>query len=281
MISLNKDQKLAWCHAALILTKKVSVGSVTANNMLRDMLLNIGSFEDIYNQNFGMFPIEERVENQLDRAYEKIDFDFKVITINDPEYPEKLRSVEGATPVLYCRGDLSLLNADKTISFVGTRELHNPEHVRHGDEVIARLLNAGYKAIVSGLATGSDTLGHQAALKYSGRTIAVLGTPLDQYFPKENRELQDEIAKNHLLVSEYPIGIRSFGSFFANRNRTTVGLASEGVVVARAGDRSGTQYAIRHCVEQGKQLYVLENNIYEPDYQWVQRYKDNMKVIRQ
>ncbi|HDI3253754.1 DNA-processing protein DprA [Vibrio cholerae] len=281
MISLNKDQKLAWCHAALILTKKVSVGSVTANNMLRDMLLNIGSFEDIYNQNFGMFPIEERVENQLDRAYEKIDFDFKVITINDPEYPEKLRSVEGATPVLYCRGDLSLLNADKTISFVGTRELHNPEHVRHGDEVIARLLNAGYKAIVSGLATGSDTLGHQAALKYSGRTIAVLGTPLDQYFPKENRELQDEIAKNHLLVSEYPIGIRSFGSFFANRNRTTVGLASEGVVVARAGDRSGTQYAIRHCVEQGKQLYVLENNIYEPDYKWVQRYKDNMKVIRQ
>ncbi|EJL6401081.1 DNA-protecting protein DprA [Vibrio navarrensis] len=281
MINLNKDQKLAWCHAALILTKKVPVGSVTANNKLRDMLLNIGSFEDIYNQHFGMFPIEEKIENQLDRAYSKIDFDFKVITINDPEYPEKLRSVEGATPVLYCRGDLSLLNADKTISFVGTRELHNPEHVRHGDAVIGRLLNAGYQAIVSGLAAGSDTLGHRSALKHSGRTIAVLGTPLDQYFPKENRELQDEIAKNHLLVSEYPIGIRSFGSFFANRNRTTVGLSSEGVVVARAGDRSGTQYAIRHCVEQGKQLYALENNIYEPEYQWVQKYKDNMKVIRQ
>ncbi|EKB1970463.1 DNA-binding protein [Vibrio parahaemolyticus] len=281
MINLNKVQKLAWCHAALILTKKVSVGSVTANNKLRDMLLNIGSFEDIYNQHFGMFPIEEKIENQLDRAYSKIDFDFKVITINDPEYPEKLRSVEGATPVLYCRGDLSLLNADKTISFVGTRELHNPEHVRHGDAVIGRLLNAGYQAIVSGLAAGSDTLGHRSALKHSGRTIAVLGTPLDQYFPKENRELQDEIAKNHLLVSEYPIGIRSFGSFFANRNRTTVGLSSEGVVVARAGDRSGTQYAIRHCVEQGKQLYALENNIYEPEYQWVQKYKDNMKVIRQ
>ncbi|EIE1198455.1 MULTISPECIES: DNA-processing protein DprA [Vibrio] len=281
MINLSKDQKLAWYHAALILTKKVPVGSVTANNKLRDMLLNIGSFEDIYNQHFGMFPIEEKVENQLNSAYSKIDFDFKVITINDPEYPEKLRSVEGATPVLYCRGDLSLLNADKTISFVGTRELHNPEHVRHGEAVIGRLLDAGYQAIVSGLAAGSDTLGHQAALKYSGRTIAVLGTPLDQYFPKENRELQDEIAKNHLLISEYPIGIRSFGSFFANRNRTTVGLSSEGVVVARAGDRSGTQYAIRHCVEQGKQLYALENNIFEPEYQWVKKYKDSMKVIRQ
>ncbi|ELS9243392.1 DNA-protecting protein DprA [Vibrio cholerae] len=281
MINLAKDQKLAWYHAALILTKKMSVGSVSANNKLRDMFLNIGSFEDIFNQYFGMFPIEERIENQLDSAYSKINFDFKVITINDPEYPEKLRSVEGATPVLYCRGDLSLLNADKTISFVGTRELHNPEHVRHGEAVIGRLLNAGYQAIVSGLAAGSDTLGHQAALKYSGRTIAVLGTPLDQYFPKENRELQDEIARNHLLVSEYPIGIRSFGSFFANRNRTTVGLSSEGVVVARAGDRSGTQYAIRHCIEQGKQLYALENNIYEPEYQWVKKYKDNIKVIRQ
>ncbi len=281
MINLNKDQKLAWFHAALILTKNVPVGSVTANSKLRDMLLNIGSFEDIYNQHYSMFPIEKNIENQLDRAYSKINFDFKAITINDPEYPEKLRSVDGATPVLYCRGDLSLLNANKTISFVGTRELHNPEHVRHGDAVIGRLLNAGYQAIVSGLAAGSDTLGHQAALKYSGRTIAVLGTPLDQYFPKENRELQDEIARNHLLVSEYPIGIRSFGSFFANRNRTTVGLSSAGVVVARASDRSGTQYAIRHCVEQGKQLYALENNIYEPEYQWVQKYKNMMKVIRQ
>lgn len=281
MINLNKDQKLAWFHAALILTKNVPVGSVTANSKLRDMLLNIGSFEDIYNQHYSMFPIEKNIENQLDRAYSKINFDFKAITINDPEYPEKLRSVDGATPVLYCRGDLSLLNANKTISFVGTRELHNPEHVRHGDAVIGRLLNAGYQAIVSGLAAGSDTLGHQAALKYLGRTIAVLGTPLDQYFPKENRELQDEIARNHLLVSEYPIGIRSFGSFFANRNRTTVGLSSAGVVVARASDRSGTQYAIRHCVEQGKQLYALENNIYEPEYQWVQKYKNMMKVIRQ
>lgn len=278
--NLSKDQKLAWCHAALILAKKVPVGSVTANNKLREMLMNIGSFEDIYEQHFGMFPIEEHIEKQLDKVYRKIDFDFRCITINDPEYPEKLKSVEGATPVLYCRGDLSLLEAERTISFVGTRELHDPEHIRHGDEVIERLLKAGFQAIVSGLAAGSDTLGHKSALKYSGRTIAVLGTPLDQYFPKENKELQDEIARNHLLVSEYPIGIRSFGSFFANRNRTTVGLSSHGVVVARAGDRSGTQYAVRHCVEQKKQLYALENNIYEPDYQWVKKYKECLKIIR-
>lgn len=243
------------------------------------MLQNIGSFEDIYNQFYGMIPIDESINNQLDKIYSKIDFDFKAVTINDPEYPEKLRSIDGATPVLYCRGDLSLLNADKTISFVGTRELNDPVHLQHGDEVIARLIKAGYQAIVSGLAAGSDTLGHESALKYLGRTIAVLGTPLDKYFPKENKELQDTIAKEHLLVSEYPIGIRSFGSFFANRNLTTVGLSSEGAIVARAGDRSGTQHAIKHCVHQNKQLYVLENNIHEPDYQWIRKFKDKLKVI--
>ncbi|TOD82986.1 DNA processing protein DprA, partial [Vibrio parahaemolyticus] len=64
MINLNKDQKLAWCHAALILTKKVSAGSVTSNKKLREMLTNIGSLEDIYNQHFGMIPIEEKIESQ-------------------------------------------------------------------------------------------------------------------------------------------------------------------------------------------------------------------------
>src|SRR5690606_30838806 len=102
-----------------------------------------------------------------------------------------------------------------------------------------------YEAIVSGLAKGSDTLGHEAAIRFGGRTIAVLGTALNAFYPAENRKLQEEIATKHLLVSEYPIGLRSFGSFFANRNRTTVGLSSHGIVVARAGDRSGTQHAVK------------------------------------
>ncbi|MBE7216385.1 DNA-protecting protein DprA [Shewanella benthica] len=279
-MKLTKAQKLAWFHAALILAKKVPVGSVSANNKLRDMLLNVGTLEDIYNLHFGMIPIEESIEKKLDDVYSKINFDFKIITINDPEYPEKLRLVEGATPILYCRGDIGLLKLEKSISFVGTRELHNPEHIQHGDRTIQRLLSSGYQVIVSGLAAGSDTLGHKSAIKHGGKTIAVLGTSLDQYFPKENKALQDEIAQNHLLISEYPIGIRSFGSFFANRNRTTVGLSGDGVVVARSGDRSGTQYAVRHCIEQGKQLYALENNIHEPEYQWVHKYKDHLKVIR-
>jgi len=277
----NDSLKLSWIHASLILAKKLPVGTAAANLKLKDMLLNIGSLKDIHNYFYGFLPIESSIEEKLNKAYQKINVNFEAVTVNDEIYPESLRKVGNAAPILYCRGNLALLNEPKSIAFVGSRELKNPLHIEHGKRVIERLIKSGCSTVVSGLAAGSDTLGHKSAIEFGGKTIAVLGTPLDQYFPKENKYLQDEIAKEHLLVSEYPIGIRSFGSFFANRNRTTVGLANEGVVVARAGDRSGTQYAIRHCIEQNKQLYALENNIHEFDFTWVNKYKKKLKVIRQ
>lgn len=277
---MNDSRTISWMHAALILSKHLSAGSASANSKLREALLNQGTIADIFNYYFSIVQPEPDIESALDKAYNKIKFDFHAVTIRDPEYPESLKQVENASPILYCRGDISLLKEPRTMAFVGTRELNNPAHISHGDQVIARLIKSGCSTIVSGLAEGSDTLGHTSAIKHGGRTIAVLGTPLDKYFPKENKALQEEIASQHLLISEYPIGIRSFGPFFANRNRTTVGLATEGVVVARAGDRSGTQYAIRHCVEQEKQLYALENNIHEREYTWVHKYKNKIKVIR-
>lgn len=276
---IDKDIKLSWFHAALVLAGKIGIGSAKANNELRS-LLEKSDLESLYEHYFGMFPIDVELDTKLDKAYEKVNFRFKAITINDAEYPEKLRQIDGAAPVLYCRGDVGLLHLDKTISFVGTRELIDPVHIKHGESVIERLISAGYQAVVSGLARGSDTLGHEVAIRCGAKTIAVLGTPLDVFYPSENKNLQECIGNNHLLVSEYPIGLRPFGSYFANRNRTTVGLSSHGVVVARAGDRSGTQYAIRFCIEQKKPLFVLENNIHEPEYDWVKRHRSHIKLIK-
>ncbi|WP_447837882.1 DNA-processing protein DprA [Aeromonas salmonicida] len=280
LIRSNKDYRESWCHAALILSKKIPVGSETANKKIKELLLTFKDFEGIYEHFFGFISIDEKIKNQLNSIYEKLNFPIYAINVNDERYPDSLRHIDNATPVLYCKGDLGLLDLKKTIAFVGTRELNNPEHIEHSEAVIKRLVNAGYEAIVSGLATGSDTLGHKEAIKNGAKTIAVLGTPLDQFYPKENKTLQGIIGEQHLLVSEYPIGIRAFGSFFANRNRTTVGLAIEGVIVARASDRSGTMYAVKHCIEQGKPLYILENNTKEPSYEWVIKYKDKIKVIR-
>ncbi|HCT6425887.1 TPA: DNA-processing protein DprA, partial [Citrobacter freundii] len=113
-------------------------------------------------------------------------------------------------------GDTSIFKLEKSIAFVGTRELTDSAHIQSARDAIKRISLAGYDVIVSGLATGSDTLGHKSAIEYGMKTIAVLGTPLNMYYPKENKQLQLDIARDHLVVTEYPIGIRSFGAFFAN-----------------------------------------------------------------
>lgn len=229
------EVRTAWCHAALILSKKLAIGSAQANDELKKLLLEFGSIENIYQHYFSMFPIDSDIENELNLIFSKVDFSYETITINNDNYPASLRNVKGAPPVLYCKGDLRLFNFDKSIAFVGTRELTNPLHIQSAKNAILRIAKAGYEVVVSGLATGSDTLGHITAIECGMRTIAVLGTPLNMFYPKENKNLQIKIATDNLIVTEYPVGIRSFGSFFANRNLTTVSLSKMGIIVARAG----------------------------------------------
>lgn len=277
----DRNRRIAWMHAVLVLSKKIGIGSAKANDDLKRKIIDAGSVERLYEEYFAMFPVEEDIAKKVGDKLNKFKRPFLTITCVDENYPEKLKAFPGTPPIIYVQGDQALLNCERSIAFVGTRELDNLSHRDHGERVVKRLISTGHDVIVSGLALGSDTLGHCATIKFGGRTIAVLGTPLDVSYPKENKSLQEEISVDHLLVSEYPIGIGSFGSYFANRNRTTVALATEGVVVARAGDKSGTQYAIRICFEQFKQLYILENNIKEPDYEWVRKYKNKLKVIRE
>ena len=277
----HDHERLTWMHSVLVLSKKIAIGSAKANDDLRNALMQSGSLENIYRDYFSMIPVDDEVARKVFEKLKKFSAEFDAVTCLDERYPKVLHNYLGTPPIIYFQGDLALASIDKTIGFVGTRELFDETHRDHGRRVIRRLLDSGYQAIVSGLAEGSDTLGHQAAIQSGGKTIAVLGTPLDVHYPKSNAALQDEIAVKHLVVSEYPIGIGSFGSFFANRNRTTVALSSGGIVVARAGNKSGTQHAIRICLEQAKPVYVLENNIREADYTWVVKNKDRIKVIRE
>lgn len=277
----HDHQRLAWMHAVLVLSKKIGIGSAKANDDLRRSLLQAGSLENIYNDHFTMIPVEEDVGLKVFEKIKKFTAAYDVVTCLDERYPKALLDYPGTPPILYFQGDLALASAERTIGFVGTRELFDETHRDHGRRVVRRLARSGFEVVVSGLAEGSDTLGHETAIQNGGRTIAVLGTPLNMHYPKSNAALQDEIAARHLVVTEYPIGIGSFGSYFANRNRTTVALSSGGIVVARAGDKSGTQHAIRICLEQNKPVYVLENNIRESSYTWVVKNKDRIKVIRE
>ncbi len=270
------DKNENFYHAALIFLRKLSIGSQKSNIKLKELLNRYGSFENIYKKNV-WFKKSEQLNSleSIIKRLEKVNFSFKTITTCDNKFPEQLNKISGATPILYTRGDITLAYT-KTIAVVGTRKPLSKEEIREAKKVIYRILEKDY-TIVSGLAEGCDMLAHVCAINNKKPTIAVIGTPLDIYYPAKHRSVQKRIAKDYLLVSQYPIGIKTFPSYFAHRNITTVGLATEGVVVIKSDDKSGTLHAIKHCIKQNKPLYILRENL-KHDYEWVKKYKDYIKV---
>jgi DNA processing protein len=181
------------------------------------------------------------VEEHLARGITPIPF-------MDAAYPPLLRLIKDPPPILYARGREDVLTSTTTIAVVGTR---NP--TQRGLAVAHRVAQwfaeAGF-VIVSGLAKGIDTAAHEGALGH-GRTVAVLGTPLDKIYPAENKHLAGEIAETGALVSEYPIGFASHGQSFVERDRIQAGM-SIAVVPVQTGLEGGTQHTIRFAEEQGR-----------------------------
>ena len=114
--------------------------------------------------------------------------------------------------------------------------------------------------IVSGLARGIDTCAHIEALKNKGNTIAVIGTGLDVYYPKENKALQDYMAKNHLVLTEYGPGEQPLKYHFPERNRIISGLC-QGVMVVEAKLRSGSLITCERAMEEGRDVFAIPGNI--------------------
>jgi DNA processing protein len=123
-----------------------------------------------------------------------------------------------APTTLFVAGDTSILEEGARVSIVGARKA-SPDGIRRAAKLAALLARKGI-VVVSGLAEGIDTAAHRAAIEFGGRTIAVLGTPLDQVYPKQNAALQHEIMERHLAVSQYPLGKPVQKKNFPLRNRT-------------------------------------------------------------
>ncbi|MDK9915810.1 DNA-processing protein DprA, partial [Klebsiella pneumoniae] len=133
----------------------------------------------LYDYHFSMIPPDSDIVSKLDKIFSSLKVNFGVINCLDDNYPDLLQGIYGAPPVLYYRGDINILKLPRSISFVGTRNLDNPEHITQSLNALERLVKAGFQVIVSGLAKGSDTLGHQTAIKLGAKTIAVLGNPIN------------------------------------------------------------------------------------------------------
>lgn len=181
-----------------------------------------------------------------------------IITIEDEEYPYKLRKIENFPLYLYFKGNIELLNK-KSIAIVGTRNCTS--YGKNMSKHLANSISNNNIVIVSGLARGIDTYAHIGALKNKESTIAVLGCGIDTIYPKENEILANEILnKNGLIISEYIMGSKIEKNNFPARNRIISGI-SDGVLVIEAPERSGALITVDFALEQGKEVFAVPGNI--------------------
>ena len=223
---------------------------------------------------------EDEIETALPQVMQKIEhakiLDFGIRVHGSEDYPERLRDAAQPVELLYYRGSWDLIDAPKRIAIVGSREA-SEDGVRRAKKLVKLLVHKGY-TIVSGLAKGIDTAAHTTAIANGGNTIAVIGTPITEYYPPENKELQDLIAEKYLLVSQVPIwryskqDYRSNRLFFPERNATMSALA-QATVIIEAGDTSGTLVQARAALHQGRKLFILDNCFRNPKLTWPARFE--------
>ena len=197
---------------------------------------------------------EVDIEGQIARAGT---MGVDIITIGDPQYPEKLRMIYDPPPVLYVKGVFSPVD-NKSIAVVGTRKA-SPYGRAVAEEVAKGLAKHGI-TVVSGMARGIDSRAHMGALAGGGRTIAVLGSGLDVPYPPENAKLMEEIASSGAVISEFPLGTPPLPQNFVARNRVISGLAL-GVVVVEGDVTSGAMLTADFALEQGREVFAVPGSI--------------------
>ena len=180
---------------------------------------------------------------------------------DQPDYPALLAQISDAPPLLFVAGDTSILEKPQ-LAMVGSRRASRP-----GMDTAAAfsrsLAGAGF-VITSGLALGIDAAAHQAALDVGGRTVGVLGTGLENFYPQRNRRLADAmIAQGSAVLSEFPLDAPPHASNFPRRNRIISGL-SLGVLVVEASVASGSLITARLAAEQGREVYAIPGSIHHP-----------------
>ena len=170
-----------------------------------------------------------------------------------------------APDTIYYRGPMEIPLPCARVSIIGTREA--TEEGLLAAEEVSKILIENNVVIVSGLAKGIDTVGHKTAMKNGGKTIAVIGTPLNKTYPKENTELQEEIMKNHLVISQYPVGRPTGKKDFVLRNRT-MALISDASVIVEAGEGSGSLYQGWETLRLGRPLFICKSVVLNPKLKW-------------
>ncbi|MBQ8176079.1 MAG: DNA-processing protein DprA [Oscillospiraceae bacterium] len=212
---------------------------------------------------------KEQIDNLISYCENK---NIYILTCDDELYPDRLRNIYNPPAVLFCRGDISCLENDFSLSIVGTRK-PSEYSVKVTASLVKELSKMGI-TIVSGFATGIDITANLAAVRSGGKTIAVLGCGLDHDYPKENSRYREEIEKNGLFISEYFPQFSGSHVSFPTRNRILSAL-SLGTIVAEAAIKSGALITANMALNQGKNIFA-----FAPHDLFDRRYGGNVALIR-
>lgn len=191
------------------------------------------------------------------------------------DYPDRLLDAKYPVQLLYFQGWWDLVETP-SVAVVGTR---NPslDGLNITAALVRKLVEDGF-TIVSGLASGIDTVAHRTAIEMRGMTIAVLGTPLSKSYPSENADLQQEIARDHLLISQVPIvryvnqDWRQNRAFFPQRN-VTMSALTKATIIVEASDTSGTLMQAKAAIQQGRKLFIMDECFADSSLKWPREYE--------
>lgn len=182
-----------------------------------------------------------------------------VLILDDGSYPYLLREIADPPITLYVKGDWQACFDAPCVAIIGSRKCST--YGRNASEMLARDLAEQGICIVSGLARGIDSAAHEGAIRGKGKTIGVIGTGIDEVYPKENKKLVESILENGgAIVSQFPLGTPPLKDNFPYRNRIISGL-SYGVLLTEATERSGSLITARLAMEQNREVLAVPGNI--------------------
>lgn len=186
----------------------------------------------------------------------------QITTLEDENYPSLLKEIHNPPFVLYVRGEIDF-NASPMIAIVGSRKF--TDYGLSAAQKFARELSQAGFIIVSGMALGIDAIAHQAALEAGGKTVAVLGSSVDDknIFPRNNFNLGQEIIRSGALLSDYPVETAAGIGTFPARNRIIAGMTL-GTLVIEAGEKSGTLITAGLALEYNREVFAVPGPIFSP-----------------
>ena len=275
--SRNTDEiisyEMLWANNGVTPAKLASLfrDNALPSQLINNDLLNIGQHVKELRQEITKYMVPK--------------LDSLSININErAQYPQCVQHPKAPLKFFYYKGNIELLNKPNNLIGISGSRKASECGIKRTTQLVRDLTSANF-TIVSGLAKGIDTAAHTTSIKDGGKTIAILGTPIDQYHHKKNKELQDEIAKEHLLISHVPFykyqneSFQNHSFYFPQRNKVIASVSSA-VVIVEAADRSGSVIQARETLKQGKKLFILNSCFQNPDNTWAEKLEGEANVFR-